>query len=159
MAIAGIDFSSQAVHICTLPEDSNLATVHTVRLDLGGGNLLTRARRLRDQMPARTAWRDAGITLIAIEKPFSHQPRNVASMNLVYGGILQCLPANIPLLELSPGDWRKECLITNRGDTKAASIRFARQTWADPPHALDHNTADAFAIAWAAREIDIRAAA
>lgn len=159
MAITGIDFSSKAIHICTLPEDSNLASVHVVRLDLTLGDLLTRARRMRDRMPARSAYPDAGITLIAIEKPFSHHPGSIAAMHLIYGGILQLLPPELPLLELSQGEWRRECGLPTRGDTKAAAIRFARDTWTDAPVALDDNMADAFAIAWAAREIDIRAQA
>lgn len=155
--IVGLDFSTRAIHLCELPEDSNEARLHVVRLDTERGNYVDRARRLRDRMPARSAYTDNGITLVAIEKPFSRQPNGLIPMMLVYGGILQLLPADVPLLELSAPEWRKECSLPQRGDdVKPAAIRFARQCWTDPPAALDDNGADAFCVAWAAREIDLR---
>lgn len=155
--IMGLDFSSRAVHICALPEDSNHAELHVVRLDAERGDFLTRARRLRDRMPARTAWKDAGATLIAVERPYSHQPGILAPMMTIFGGLLQLLPVDVPLLELSPPEWRRECLLPQRGDDrKPAAIRFAREQWTDAPDAIDDNAADAFCVAYAAREIDIR---
>lgn len=156
--IVGIDCSSKAVHICQLQEDDNQASVHVVRLDLERGDLITRVRRLRDRMPARSAWRDAGATLIAVERPYSHIAATLAPMMLVYGGILQLLPVDVPLLELSPSEWRKECGLPQRGDVKAAAVRFAREQWWNPPAAIDDNVADSFCVAWAAREIDLRRA-
>lgn len=160
--IAGIDLSSRALHICTLHEDTNHADIHVVRLDLQRGDATTRARRLRDLMPARTAWADQNTTLIALEKPFFHGHQGLVPLLLVYGGLLQLIPPDMPLLELRADDWRRECSLPTRGDKtllKKAAQRFARDVWADPPAALDDNTADAFCIAWAAREIDIRASA
>jgi hypothetical protein len=143
-----------------LPEDTNTGALHVVRLDaIRAGGALERVRRMRDLMPARDAWRDAGVTLIAVEKPFSHHAGSLAPMMLAYGGLLQLLPPDVPLLELSAPEWRKECGLPQRGDdVKQAAIRFARERWTDPPAALDDNTADAYAIAWAAREIDLRRA-
>jgi hypothetical protein len=155
--IAGLDISTRAIHIVELPEDSNNATLHVVRIDTQRGAWLERVRRLRDQMPARTAWRDAGCTLIAIERPYSHHAATLAPMMAVYGALLQLFPADLPLLELSAPEWRKECSLPQRGDdVKPAAVRFARQCWTGQPHAMDDNAADAFAIAWAAREIDLR---
>lgn len=155
--IAGIDLSTRAVHICSLPEDTNEAQLHVVRLDTERGDQVTRVRRLRDRMPARSAWADAGITLIAIERPYSHHAATLAPMMLVYGGILQLLPADVPIFELSPPEWRKECGLPQRGEqVKPAAIQFARDLWPSAPQALDDNVADSFCVAWAAREIDIR---
>ena len=157
MSIVGIDLSTRAIHICTLPEDTNHALLHVVRLDVGRGDQITRVRRMRDRMPARGAWKDAGATLVAIERPYSHQAATLAPMMLAYGGILQLLPADLPLLELSPPQWRTECGLPQRGDTvKPAAIRFAREQWLNAPAAIDDNAADAFCIAWAARELDAR---
>lgn len=156
--IAGLDISTRAIHICSLAEDTNAADLHVVRLDTERGAYFERVRRLRDRMPTRGAWKDAGITLIAIERPYSHMPGSLAPMMLVYGGILQLLPADVPLVELSPSDWRKECGLPQRGDdVKPAAVRFARQMWLDAPAAIDDNAADSFGIAWAARELDLRA--
>lgn len=155
--IAGLDISTRAIHIVSLHEDSNRADLHVVRLDQERGGYVDRVRRLRDRMPARTAWRDAGITLIAVERPYAHMASTLAPMMLAYGGLLQLLPSSVPLLEISAPEWRKECGLPQRGDDrKAAAVRFARGLWADAPAAVDDNVADAFCIAWAAREIQLR---
>lgn len=154
--IAGLDISTKAVHVVSLPEDTNEAQLHVVRIDATRGSAVDRIRRLRDAMPARTAWADAGCALVALERPFSRSP-GIALMMAVYGAVLQLFPADMPLLELSAPEWRKECGLPQRGDVvKPAAIRFAREQWTDPPPAFDDNAADAFAIAWAAREIDLR---
>lgn len=161
MAVVGIDISSRALHVCTLAEDTNEATVHVVRLDIERGDALARVRRLRDRMPARTAYRDAGVTLIAIEKPFfAGSVNGLAPLLIVYGALIACLPPDLPIMELRADDWRAECSLPKRGAKsvlKKAAIDYARVCWANPPQIIDDNTADAWCIAWAAREIDIRA--
>lgn len=159
--IVGIDLSTRAIHVVELPEDTNEATLHVVRLDTERGNAIERVRRIRDRMPARTAYRDNGCTLIAIEEPYARGP-GIAPMMAVYGALLQCLPADVPLLELRADDWRRECSIPIRKPRdagsdfhKRAAVGFARELWKNPPF-FDDNGADAFCIAWAAREIDIR---
>jgi len=159
--IAGLDISTRAIHIVSLPEDDNHAQLHVVRVDTERGDATDRIRRLRDRMPARGAWRDAGCTLIAIEKPFSRGP-GIAPMMAVYGALLQLFPPDLPLLELRSDDWRRECAIPIRKPRdagsdfhKRAAVAFARQQWPDAPP-LDNNAADAFCIAYAARELDLR---
>lgn len=154
--IGGIDLSSRALHICVLDEDTNEAKVHVVRLDLERGGATTRIRRMRDLMPARKAWDDNGVTLIALERPIAVHS-NVPLM--VYGALLQLIPPDMPVLELRANDWRRECSLPTRGDRtklKNAAKAFARQCWANAPVAIDDDVADAFCIAWAARELDIR---
>jgi len=159
--IVGIDLSSRAIHVVELPEDTNEAHLHVVRLDTERGNAIDRVRRIRDRMPTRGAYKANGCTLIAIEEPFARSP-GIAPMMAVYGALLQCLPADVPLLELRADDWRRECGIPVRKPRdagsdfhKRAAVAFARRLWIDPP-VFDDNGADAFCIAWAAREIDVR---
>lgn len=155
--IVGCDISTRAIHVVGLDETTNRAQLHIVRLDAQRGATTERVRRMRDLMPARGAWADAGATLIAVERPFAHMAATLAPMMLAYGGLLQLLPADVPLLELSAPEWRRECGLPQRGDDrKPAAVRFAREQWVDAPAALDDNAADAFCIAWAAREIDVR---
>lgn len=157
--IVGCDISTRAIHVIGLPEDTNHAQLHVVRLDVDRGTITERVRRMRDLMPARGAWADLGATLIAVERPYSHQAATLAPMMLAYGGLLQLLPVDVPLLELGAPEWRRECGLPQRGDDrKAAAIRFARDLWVDAPAAIDDNAADAFCIAWAARELDVRRA-
>lgn len=159
--IAGLDISTKAIHICSLPEDTNEAQLHVVRLDTERGDVTERIRRLRDRMPSRGAWRDEGYTLIAIERPY-FAAQSIGPMMAVYGALLQLFPANMPLLELKSDEWRKACglRLRKRRDEgsdvlKRESVAFAREQWRDPPP-LDHDAAEAFAIAYAAREIDLR---
>lgn len=160
--IAGLDISTRAVHIVSLPEDTNEGVLHVVRVDTQRGDATERIRRLRDRMPGRAAWRDDGCTLIAIEKPFHRSP-GIAAMMAVYGALLQLFPADLPLLELRSDDWRRECGIPIRKPRDAGSdfhkrraVQFAREQWLNPPP-LDHDAAEAFCVAYAAREIDLRA--
>lgn len=162
--VAGVDISTRAIHIVSLAEDTNHAELHVVRVDTERGDATERLRRLRDRMPARTAWRDAGCTLIAVEKPWFDGP-SLGPMMAVYGALLQCFPADLPLLELKADEWRKACglRVRRRRDEgsdalKRESVRFAREQWTECPP-VDHNGAEAFAIAYAAREIGLRAEA
>lgn len=159
MTYVGIDLSSCALHLATLAEDTNEAHVHVVRLDLQRGDAETRIRRMRDLMPTRAAYRDAGVTLIAIERPIAVHS-SVPLM--VYGALLQLIPPDLPLLNLRADDWRRECSLPIRGERaklKRASVDYARAIWENPPAVFDDNVAEAVCIAWAAREIDIRALA
>jgi hypothetical protein len=157
--IGGIDLSSKAIDVVLLDEDTNRAEHYRVRLDTQRGDATERIRRLRDLMPARGAWSDLGITMVALERPIAIHS-SVPLM--VYGALLQVLPSAIPLLELRSDDWRTECGIAIRKPRDAGSdwhkreaLRFAREQWLDCPP-IDHDAADAFCIAWAAREIDLR---
>jgi hypothetical protein len=89
-------------------------------------------------MPARTAWRDAGCTLIAIEKPFSRGPA-IAPMMAVYGALLQLFPRRAAA-RAPRDDWRSECGIADPEAARrrqrlaqAARARFAREQWRRRP--------------------------
>jgi hypothetical protein len=104
----------------------------------------------------------SGCTLVAIEKPF-HRGPGIALMMAVYGALLQLLPADLPLLELRSDDWRRECGIPIRKPREAPdnwhkkrAVEFAREQWRDAPP-FDHDGAEAFCVAYGAREIDLRA--
>jgi hypothetical protein len=162
--IVGIDFSTFAVDIVLLEEDSNHARHLRRRLDLGPGKAIDRTRRVRDAMPARGAWRDAGVTAIGIEEPFSRATMGgQVPLLITLGAIVATLPRDLPLALLRADDWRKACGLPIRGQRdqlKQASIGFAERAWAKPPLPLDDNVADAFGIAWATRHLaEIAAAA
>jgi hypothetical protein len=162
--IAGLDISTRAIHIVSLPEDTNHAQLHVVRVDTTRGDPIERIRRLRDRMPARSAWADSGCSLIAIERPYFDGP-SLGLMMAVYGALLQLLPADLPLLELRSDDWRRECGIPIRKPREAPkdwhkrrALEFAREqkAWRDAPP-FDHDGApEAFCVAYGAREIDLR---
>lgn len=159
--IAGIDFSSFAVDIVLLDENTNLARHYTRRLDLGHkGDATQRSRRIPDVMPPRSWWRDNTIA-VGLEVPFSRQGSD--AMAIAFGAILACLPATRELLILRADDWRRSCglpIRAGRDIHKANAKTFARKHWADHPPVFDDNAADALCIAWATRALlEARAAA
>lgn len=153
----GIDFSTLAIDCVLLDEDDNSAEHYRRRLDTGPGDALARTRRVRDAMPSRGVWADRGALTVAIETPMgAGVMQGTVPLLIVLGAIIDTLDQDIPLALLRPDDWRKRCGLPLRGprhELKAHAIRFAFQNWANHPPVLDDNVADAFGIAWAAREL------
>jgi len=57
---------------------------------------------------------------------------------------------------LRADDWRRELELPIRGPReklKAAAVHFAASHWANHPQAIDDNQADAFCLAWVARQL------
>ena len=155
-AIVGIDFSTFAIDCVLLDEDTDTAQHHRVHLQ-GPGKLLERVRRVRDQMPARTAWRDNGVIAAAIEEPFGGgNVKGTMPLLIVMGAIVATFPPGLPLALLRPDDWRKQCGLPIRAPRpvhKANAVRFAEEHWQGERPKVDDNAADAFGIAWAMREL------
>jgi len=164
--IAGIDFSSIAIDVVLLDEDTDHAVHHRRRLDTGPGKLIDRVRRVRDALPSRGAWRDSGVLALGIEEPFHHSHKGLAPMLLTLGAIIDTLPRDVPLALLRADDWRRACglpLRVGRPEHKQNAITFTREHWPNPTR-IDDNVGDAFCIAWATRDLhrareDRRAAA
>lgn len=155
MLIAGFDLSSKQIDVCLLDIDTDHAEHH--RRTLGKGKQLDRIRQVRDALPTRGAWADAGCVLAAIEEPFSRQSMSgQVPILMVIGAILSTLPTDIPVALLRADDWRRGCDLPLRGarsDLKRASVSFARERWRNAPDILDDNAAESFAIAFAGREL------
>jgi hypothetical protein len=154
---AGIDLSTKAIDVVMLEEDTDRAQHHRRRLDVKPGKALERIRRIRGALPARTAWHDSGVLLIAIEEPYSR-----ASMSgqvpilMAIGAILACLPEDLPVDLLRADDWRRACELPTRGprdQLKTAAIKFTERHWSNQPTYIDDNAADAYCLAWTARQL------
>lgn len=151
-AVAGIDFSSFAIDVVLLDEDTDDAEHHRIVLPKKA-DALTRARAVRDLMPPRTRWHDQAVA-IGIEKPFSRNGRGGDTMAIVLGAIIASLPADLPLHLIRADDWRRACELKirqPRADHKRAAIDFAGDRWADHPMPLTSDCADAYCIAHATR--------
>lgn len=155
--IVGIDFSTLAIDAVLIDEDTDTAEHYRRRLDTGPGDALARTRRVRDAMPARGVWRDHGALTVAIETPMgAGVMQGTVPLLIVLGAIIDTIDRDIPLALLRSDDWRKICglkLRAPRLEHKAAAIRFAFERWENHPPAIDDNVADAFCIAWAARDL------
>jgi Holliday junction resolvasome RuvABC endonuclease subunit len=125
--IAGIDISSNAVDVCLLDEDSMDARWIRYRIDDGHKDLkaFDRACRLRDAMPPRTAWKDAGVIAIGIEHGASRNFNSVVAQSRVEGALLACLPTDIPKYMLMPASWKKLALGHGRASKQDGRV------WAD----------------------------
>ncbi len=160
--VVGIDFSTIAIDVVTLDEDTDRAEHHRRRLDTGPGDALQRIRRIRDAMPARGTWTDRGAVVVGIELPYGRAGSD--RMAYALGAIIASIDEELPLELLRSDDWRRRCSLPIRGKgatpaakslyLKQASVEFASKHWKVglPPILTDH-AADAFGIAYATRQI------
>lgn len=168
MSFAGIDFSTNAIDVVRLNEDDDQAIWDRIRLaEPPQVDAFGRARRVRDLMPARGAWADHGVVMFAIEKPMTRSFTSCATLMRIQGAVLACLPADIPVLELPPVEWKRETV----GKAMADKSEVWRWSWdqldgAGAPAFVPgagavpwpQDAMDAYAIARAARAICDRAA-
>jgi Holliday junction resolvasome RuvABC endonuclease subunit len=145
--IAGLDFSTKSVDCVLLSEDADEARWFRRRIE--AASALEAARKVRDVLPARGAWRDEGVVAVGIERPFGH-PATVTALMRVQGAILSCIAPEIPVYEIAPSSWMKR--FGGKGDATKSEIRErATPFFADPPRQQD--LYDACGIAAAARQI------
>lgn len=161
MSIAGIDLDSNGVHIVRLALDDNTATYNRIRVDNAKGDVHERARRLRDLMPARGAWKDHGVIRFAIELPMTAPGhggfQSAVPQAVMRGALLACLPTDIPIDILTAHQWKKASLgggNPGHGNAQKPEIRaWAKARWPNPPDHVTQDAMDAYCIAWAARTL------
>ena len=159
MVIAGIDLDSNSVHIVRLNLDDNTAAYNRIRVNNVKGDYHERARRLRDLMPARGAWKDHGVIRFSIEEPMTAPGhggfQSAVPQAVLRGALLACLPTGIPVELVKAHEWKRQSLgggSPGHGNAKKPEIReWAEAHWANPPDHFTQDAADAFCIAWAAR--------
>lgn len=161
MVIAGIDLDSNGIHIVRLNLDDNDATYNRIRVDNAQGDYHERARRLRDLMPARGAWKDHGVIQFAIELPMTAPGygglQSAVPQAVMRGALLACLPTEIPVLMLTAHEWKKWSLgggSPGQGNAKKPAIReWADRHWLNQPVHITQDGRDAYCVAYAARSI------
>lgn len=93
---AGVDYDTHAVHVVLIPEDGR---PEYNRYNLDGETAFDRLRSVRDCIPVRGVWRDAGIVRLGIEEPAAGGRQGAGSavpkLKAVQGAILACLPAEL----------------------------------------------------------------
>jgi hypothetical protein len=147
----GIDVSSFAVDLVFLDEEKATAKWRKVRLDSGARQ---RVRPLPARPPAHASHKRMG-------RRGAHRRDRKADVEPVRderraharpGAVVACIPRDMPLAELTPQEWKQACGLPSNAD-KDTVRRFVLDTWDDPPIGLDENACDAYAIAWAWREL------
>lgn len=157
--VAGIDYSSNAIHVAMLDTDSDRAHWHVRRIDDATGDSFERARRVRDVMPARGSWLDSGVVLVGIESTYSQSFKATAALARVQGAILACLPPGIPVLPVTAQEW-KRVTIGKSNASKEEVAAWASERWgALAPVGVPQDVWDAYCIAYAVRDLCDKAAA
>jgi hypothetical protein len=103
--IAGIDYSTRAVDVVLLDEDSDAATWH--RFELEGADAFDRTRSVREAMRRQhqylaSVWDD--VLAVGIEDPRGY---NAGALYRIQGAILATIPQATLVHPLIPSQWRK----------------------------------------------------
>lgn len=155
MTVAGIDYSSQAIDIVLLDDDTDTAEWH--RVELTGPTPFDRARSLRGRLPLRSWWEDQGVYLIGIEDPIGHHAHTAKALGFAGGAVATLLPANLTVVQTTAAEWKR--LTVGRGSASKADVEQWAQTqlghdgltvWAQDAY-------DAYAIARAVRHLNQQA--
>lgn len=152
--IAGIDLSSNTVDVALLDEDTMDARWIRYRIDDGHKDLdaFDRARRLRDAMPARTAWKDHGVSAIGIEHGASRSFKSVTAQSRVEGALLACLPPDLPVYLFMPASWKKLALGHGRASKEDGAVWVRHSIhWQNDRGHVPQDAIDAACIARAAQ--------
>lgn len=147
---AGIDYDSEAVFTVLVDEETGrFARQHKADLACGPGDSFDRARRVRDLLPARGLWEDAGVLAIGVEATYSQAFKATIALGRVQGAILACLPRDILILPIAanrkaPAGW-KALTVGATNASKDDVAAWARANGA--PDRLEQDFYDAFCIA------------
>lgn len=153
---AGIDYDSEAVYTALVDEDTGELVEHrSVDLACGPGDSFDRARRVRDLLPDRGRWEDAGVLAIGIEATYSQAFKATIALGRVQGAVLACLPPRILILPIAanrkaPAGW-KALTVGRTNASKDDVADWARANGA--PGGLEQDFYDAFCIARATGRI------
>lgn len=154
--IAGIDYSTRAVDIVLLDEDTDAATWH--RFELKGADAFDRSRKVREALHGSFGlWDD--VLACGIEDPRGF---NAGSLYRVQGAILSCLPHGLLVHPLIPSEWRKTVGLSGNASkadvARFAGARLVGTTWAGSL-IWPQDACDAYCIALATRTLIQKVAA
>jgi hypothetical protein len=151
VTIAGIDFSSRAVDIVLLDEDTDAASWH--RFELQGQDAFDRARSVFAAMPGpySTFWDE--ILAVGIEQPRGNH--GVVHMARIQGAVLTCVPVAKLVQPWNPAGWRKTVGLSGNApkeEVKAfAATRLIGTGWTQWRQPATQDFFDAYCIALATR--------
>jgi len=152
MRVAGIDLSTHAIDVVTVPLEGAGAPVWH-RFPLEGPTSFDRARRVRDAMPARTSAFWDEVTEIGIEEPAGFTASHAMR---IQGGVLACLPPALKVTKWMPSQWRKAAGLKGNAskDDVAYLVHLHRLSWTrngDTFQLWPQDACDAYCVALATR--------
>lgn len=116
--IAGIDYSSRAIDIVLIDDDTRAGS--WLRIPLEGDTPLDRARSLRGRLPLRSWWDDHGVYLIGIEDPRGHHAHTAKALGFAGGAVAALLPSGIPIVQTMTAEWKR--LTVGRGSATKEQV-------------------------------------
>jgi hypothetical protein len=154
--VLGIDYSSHAIDIVSIDEDT-LAAIWQ-RYDLNGHDAFERTRDVRWCLG--TAWKWDDVVAVGIEDP-AGMVGSVRALARIQGAILSQIPRDILVQPWQPSQWRKAVGLSGRagkddvarwasGQRHMCAVRAAVMKW--PEVNLDpwpQDACDAYAVALA----------
>lgn len=150
MNVAGVDFSTKAIDVVLLDEDTDAYMWASIPVE--GRTPFDRAQDIRFAVPTASWWENHGVRLIAIEEPRGY---GQLAMGTLYGAIVARLPQGIPAVPFIPQHWKKP--FTGNGNASKEQVR-ARALEFGLGVDMPQDAYDAYGIAWVARELKQRAA-
>jgi hypothetical protein len=156
--IAGIDFSTRAVDVVLLDENTGHASWQ--RTELNGADAFDRARSLRwKHLIPDNAWED--VLAVGIEDPRGH---NAGALYRVQGAVLARLPSFLLVHPLVPSQWRKLVGLPGNASKQAVMLeahhRLARRVlfglfgdFAERTPKWPSDACDAYCIALATQKL------
>jgi hypothetical protein len=148
--IAGIDFSTHAVDIILLDDDTDTAA--WTRFQLTGDDAFRRARSCRKTLPGRSWWEDNGVWLIGLEDPYSQFPRETKTLGYVAGAIAVLLPPDLTVIQMAPQEWKR--IFCAKASAKKEEVATAARARCAPADGWPLDATDAYGIAWAVRTLN-----
>lgn len=147
--IAGIDFSTKAVDVVLLDEDTDAAEWH--RFELHGDGAFDRTRSVMSAMPGpgHSFWDD--VLAVGIEQPRGNH--GVVHMARIQGAVLTRIPTHKLVHPINPSDWRKTVGLpgnASKADVMAHTWKASRDSIM---YVWPQDACDAYCIALATRTL------
>jgi hypothetical protein len=147
--IAGIDYSTRAVDVVLLDEDTDAATWH--RFELEGNDAFDRARNAGKAFHISSLLWDE-IVAVGIEDPRGY---NAGALYRVQGAILGRIPTGVLVHPLPPSVWRKTVGLPGNASKADVMLHVFASTFGVGEWPQD--ACDAYCIALATRTLLVTA--
>jgi hypothetical protein len=147
MQICGIDYSTHAVDVVLIEEDTDRATWE--RYELVGVDAFDRARSVKENMPGSSLFVDC--VAIGIEQPRGyHGTQHLAR---IQGAILARIPLHKLVYPWNPAQWRKQVGLPGNASKEQVSQWTVLRGTAPERHQWPQDACDAYCIALATRQL------
>jgi hypothetical protein len=145
--VAGIDYSTHAIDVVTIDEDTLKPEWH--RIDVKGCDGFERARAVRRSIAARYGhcrlWDD--VLAVGIEEPRGY---GAGHLYRIQGAILQCIPRDLLVQPWIPAEWRKAVGLkgnATKHDVNEWAFVQTSHEWYEPTASWPQDACDAYCIA------------